>query len=190
MPDDTVTDRVLFYRWTRVTRRAQIEQAWERPAGRLGAARKRGEEWSHEETKTLENALLCWDNLGSHEAVDWDDEKLRQFKSQWEAWRAEAERKIAADENLTFEEQRCRAHSKGVWWAIGFREGERMNATRYKKFKRGQARVKEGVRTGTGGANIILERSTDLIHWTAAAPGAYTNQESHLFFRIRADRLP
>jgi hypothetical protein len=43
---------------------------------------------------------------------------------------------------------------------------------------------------GVGGANIILERSTDLIHWTASTPGAYTNQESHLFFRIRAERLP
>jgi hypothetical protein len=43
---------------------------------------------------------------------------------------------------------------------------------------------------GVGGANILLERSTDLIHWTSATPGVYTNQESHLFFRIRAERLP
>jgi len=43
---------------------------------------------------------------------------------------------------------------------------------------------------GTGGANIALESSTDLIHWTNAAPGPYTNLNTHLFFRIRADRIP
>lgn len=46
------------------------------------------------------------------------------------------------------------------------------------------------VPAGTGGANIALESSADLIHWTNAAPGAYTNLQTHLFFRIRADRLP
>jgi len=43
---------------------------------------------------------------------------------------------------------------------------------------------------GTAGANIALESSTDLVHWTPARPGAYTNLQAHMFFRIRADRLP
>lgn len=43
----------------------------------------------------------------------------------------------------------------------------------------------------TAGANIILEKSTDLSNWTAASPGVYTNAApAHLFFRIRAERLP
>lgn len=42
----------------------------------------------------------------------------------------------------------------------------------------------------TGGANVIMESSTDLVHWDAAQPGQYTNLTSHLFFRIRAERLP
>ncbi len=43
---------------------------------------------------------------------------------------------------------------------------------------------------GTPGANIIMEASGDLVHWTNAPPGLYTNTEpSHLFFRLRADRL-
>lgn len=42
----------------------------------------------------------------------------------------------------------------------------------------------------TGGANISLEVSTNLVHWTTATPGAYTNLQSHMFFRIRAERLP
>lgn len=46
------------------------------------------------------------------------------------------------------------------------------------------------VPAGTAGANIILESSTDLVQWTTAAPGAYTNLQSNMFFRIRADRLP
>ncbi len=43
---------------------------------------------------------------------------------------------------------------------------------------------------GPGGANIALEASHDLIHWTNAPPGIYTNPPANLFFRIRADRLP
>lgn len=46
------------------------------------------------------------------------------------------------------------------------------------------------VPAGTAGANIILESSTDLVQWRTAAPGAYTNLQSNMFFRIRADRLP
>jgi len=42
---------------------------------------------------------------------------------------------------------------------------------------------------GTG-ANIILESSTNLINWSPASPGLYTNRIGNLFFRIRADRLP
>jgi hypothetical protein len=42
----------------------------------------------------------------------------------------------------------------------------------------------------TGGANIIMEGSTDLIHWTNAVPGVYTNLTGHMFFRIRAERIP
>ena len=40
------------------------------------------------------------------------------------------------------------------------------------------------------GANIVLESSTNLIHWTDATPGLYTNRTGNLFFRIRADRIP
>ena len=40
------------------------------------------------------------------------------------------------------------------------------------------------------GANIVLESSTNLINWTAATPGLYTNRTGNLFFRIRADRVP
>jgi hypothetical protein len=40
------------------------------------------------------------------------------------------------------------------------------------------------------GANIILESSTNLVNWSPAPPGLYTNKTSNLFFRIRADRLP
>ena len=43
---------------------------------------------------------------------------------------------------------------------------------------------------GTPGANIIMEQSSDLVHWTNSVPGLYTNTaESHLFFRIRAERF-
>ncbi len=40
------------------------------------------------------------------------------------------------------------------------------------------------------GANIIMEASPDLIHWTNAPPGFYTNQTGNLFFRLRAERIP
>ncbi len=42
----------------------------------------------------------------------------------------------------------------------------------------------------TNGANIILEQSTDFVNWTPADPGVFTNLTGHLFFRIRAERLP
>ncbi len=43
---------------------------------------------------------------------------------------------------------------------------------------------------GTPGANIVMEASGDLVHWTNAPPSLYTNTEpSHLFFRLRAERL-
>jgi hypothetical protein len=40
------------------------------------------------------------------------------------------------------------------------------------------------------GANIIMECSTNLIDWTVAAPGVYTNVPSAKFFRIRPERVP
>lgn len=42
----------------------------------------------------------------------------------------------------------------------------------------------------TKGANIIMEASPDLVHWTNSVPGLYTNTTGNLFFRIRADRIP
>lgn len=38
------------------------------------------------------------------------------------------------------------------------------------------------------GANIILESSTNLVHWSPAPLGSYTNKTANLFFRIRAER--
>ena len=40
-----------------------------------------------------------------------------------------------------------------------------------------------------GGANIALECSTNLIDWTSATLGVYTNQPSNKFFRLKAERL-
>ena len=40
------------------------------------------------------------------------------------------------------------------------------------------------------GANIIMEASPDLVHWTNSVPGLYTNATGNMFFRIRADRIP
>jgi hypothetical protein len=40
------------------------------------------------------------------------------------------------------------------------------------------------------GANIALECSTNLIDWTSASPGLYTNVAAAKFFRIRAERAP
>lgn len=134
-PDDTAADRKLFYRWDRVTRRAHIERPWERLVAQLEAAHQRGLEWTDEENATLGNALLCWDNIGRNEAADWDDEKLLQFKREWAAWREEAEVKLAANGNLTLDEERYRAHSQGVWWVVGFREGDLMNSDAAAKFK-------------------------------------------------------
>lgn len=39
------------------------------------------------------------------------------------------------------------------------------------------------------GANVVLESSTNLIQWSSAMPGLYTNRTSNLFFRIRAERI-
>lgn len=39
------------------------------------------------------------------------------------------------------------------------------------------------------GANIILESSTNLVHWSPAPVGSYTNKTANLFFRIRAERF-
>jgi hypothetical protein len=39
-------------------------------------------------------------------------------------------------------------------------------------------------------ANVILESSTNLVNWSLAPPGLYTNQVVNMFFRIRAERLP
>ena len=41
-----------------------------------------------------------------------------------------------------------------------------------------------------GGANIALECSTNLIDWTAASLGVYTNQPTVKFFRLKAERVP
>ena len=44
----------------------------------------------------------------------------------------------------------------------------------------------------TKGAYIIMEASTDLIHWTNASPGLYTqtnDTSKNLFFRLRGERL-
>ena len=41
-----------------------------------------------------------------------------------------------------------------------------------------------------GGANIALECSTNLIDWTAAPLGVYTNQPTVKFFRLKAERVP
>jgi hypothetical protein len=46
------------------------------------------------------------------------------------------------------------------------------------------------VPAGSGGAQIRLESSTDLVTWVDAAQGTYTNLSSQRFFRIRAERIP
>ena len=40
------------------------------------------------------------------------------------------------------------------------------------------------------GANIIMEASPDLVHWTNSVPGLYMNTTGNMFFRIRAERVP
>ena len=40
------------------------------------------------------------------------------------------------------------------------------------------------------GANIVLESSTNLVNWSPAPLGLYTNRTGNLFFRLRADRIP
>jgi hypothetical protein len=42
----------------------------------------------------------------------------------------------------------------------------------------------------TKGANVIMEASPDLVHWTNSVPGVYTNLTGNMFFRIRAERIP
>lgn len=41
-----------------------------------------------------------------------------------------------------------------------------------------------------GGANITMECSTNLIDWTSASLGVYTNIPANKFFRLRAERVP
>jgi hypothetical protein len=40
--------------------------------------------------------------------------------------------------------------------------------------------------TSSGGAQIILESSIDLVTWTAATPGTYSSTTQNRFFRVRA----
>jgi hypothetical protein len=40
------------------------------------------------------------------------------------------------------------------------------------------------------GAAITLEGSTNLVNWSSATNGVYTNLASAMFFRIKAERLP
>lgn len=42
---------------------------------------------------------------------------------------------------------------------------------------------------GPGGANVTMECSTNLVHWTPADNGAYTNLPGVKFFRIKLDRI-
>jgi hypothetical protein len=46
------------------------------------------------------------------------------------------------------------------------------------------------VPAGAGGANVIMESSSDLVNWTAATNGVYANLPAARFFRIRAERVP
>jgi hypothetical protein len=43
---------------------------------------------------------------------------------------------------------------------------------------------------GPGGAAISLETSTNLLNWTSATNGVYTNLNDATFFRIRAAKVP
>jgi hypothetical protein len=43
---------------------------------------------------------------------------------------------------------------------------------------------------GTGGAEITLQCSTNLVNWSPALNGVYTNLDQAKFFRIKADRMP
>lgn len=47
----------------------------------------------------------------------------------------------------------------------------------------------EVIPPGTGGAEVELQCSTNLVDWTTALSGIYTNQPAAKFFRIRADRI-
>lgn len=42
---------------------------------------------------------------------------------------------------------------------------------------------------GPGGASVTMECSTNLVHWTPADNGAYTNLPGVKFFRIKLDRI-
>ena len=45
--------------------------------------------------------------------------------------------------------------------------------------------------SATGGAQIILESSPDLVNWTAASPGTYgPSAQTNRFFRVRAAMTP
>jgi hypothetical protein len=43
---------------------------------------------------------------------------------------------------------------------------------------------------GPGGASVALECSTNLVDWSPAPNGVYTNQPVAKFFRIRLDKIP
>lgn len=43
---------------------------------------------------------------------------------------------------------------------------------------------------GSGGGNIQLQLTTNLVDWKIAAPGSYTNLSAATFFRISLERLP
>ena len=45
------------------------------------------------------------------------------------------------------------------------------------------------IEPGTGGAAITLEASTNLVNWTSATNGVYTNLMEATFFRIKAERI-
>jgi hypothetical protein len=38
-------------------------------------------------------------------------------------------------------------------------------------------------------ARIVMESSTNLVHWAEVSPGAFTNNPVNLFFRLRADPI-
>ncbi len=46
------------------------------------------------------------------------------------------------------------------------------------------------VSPGPGGANVTLQCSTNLVDWSSATNGVYTNEPVAKFFRIRLDKIP
>ena len=43
---------------------------------------------------------------------------------------------------------------------------------------------------GTGGAQVTLQSSTNLLNWDTATNGTYSSPPAATFFRIKADRIP